>query len=37
MLHPRPVWFALGLATLVLLNTSAAQDDDLRIIEYETT
>ena len=37
MLHSRPIWFALVLVTLVLLNTAAAQDDDLRIIEFETT
>ncbi len=36
MLHSRPIWFALVLATLVLPNTAAAQDDDLRIIEFET-
>jgi len=37
VLHPRPIWFALVLATLVLPNTATAQDDDLRIIEFETT
>ena len=37
MLHPYPIWFALVLATLVLPNTAAAQDDDLRTIEFETT
>ncbi len=36
MLHPRPVWFALVLETLVPPNTAVAQDDDLRIIEFET-
>ena len=37
MLHSRPIWFALVLVTLVLPNTSAAQDDDLRTIEFETS
>ena len=37
MIHPYPIWFALVLATLVLPNTAAAQDDDLRTIEFETT
>ncbi len=37
MNHPCPIRFALVLATLVLPNTAAAQDDDLRTIEFETT
>jgi imidazolonepropionase-like amidohydrolase len=37
MNHPCPIWFALVLATLVLPNTAAAQDDDWRTIEFETT
>ena len=36
MLHPRPIWFVLVLVTLALPHTAAAQDD-LRIIEFETT
>jgi len=35
--HLCSIWFALVLATLVLPNTAAAQDDDLRTIEFETT
>ena len=37
MNHLRPIWFALVLATLVLPNPAAAQDDDWRTIEFETT
>ena len=37
MNHPFPVWIALVLATLVLPNTAAAQDDNWRTIEFETT
>ncbi len=37
MIHPYPIWFALVFATLVLPNIAAAQDDDLRAIEFETT
>ena len=37
MNHPCPIWLALVVATLVLPNTAAAQDDDWRTIEFETT
>ena len=37
MLHPRPIWFVLVLVTLALPHSGAAQDDDLHIIEFETT
>ena len=37
MNHLRPIWFALVLATLALPNPAAAQDDDWRTIEFETT
>ena len=37
MNHPCPIRFALVLATLVLPNTAAAQDDGWRTIEFETS
>ena len=37
MIHPCPIWFALVLATSALPNAAAAQNDNWRTIEFDTT